>query len=183
MTENPTSAACGEVRAWQQGRSLDPANVRMQIEMLRLRCPDLWDNDDEDLLTSMLEAETNLNEFLGRLVGQVKEAEASVLGTKSLISDYQKRKAKFERRIEALRELALRLMQQAEVKKLELVRATLSVRSGVPHVIITDEAALPDNCVRIKREPNKVLIKELIDQGVPVAGATLSNAEPILAIR
>jgi hypothetical protein len=74
-------------------------------------------------------------------------------------------------------------MQQAEVKKLELVRATLSVRSGVPHVIITDEAALPDNCVRIKREPNKVLIKELIDQGVPVAGATLSNAEPILAIR
>jgi hypothetical protein len=130
----------------------------------------------------MLEAETNLTEFLSRLVGQIKSAEESVLGAKSGISDYQKRKAKFERRIEALRELALRLMQQAEVKKLELVRATLSVRSGVQKVVVTDENALPDNCVRIKREPNKILIKELIDQGVPVAGATLSNAEPTLAI-
>jgi ribosomal protein S18 acetylase RimI-like enzyme len=183
MTENPTSAACAEVRAWQRGKSLDPANVRMQIEMLRVRCPDLWDNDDEALLTDMLEGETSLHDFMGRLIWQVKEAEGAVLHAKHLISESKKRQAKFERRIEALRELALRLMLQAEVKKLELVLGTISVRSGVQKVVVTDEAALPDNCVRIKREPNKILIKELIDQGVPVAGATLSNAEPILAIR
>jgi hypothetical protein len=50
-------------------------------------------------------------------------------------------------------------------------------------VIITDEAALPDNVVRIKREPNKTLIRELIDQGVAVNGAELSNSEPSLAMR
>jgi hypothetical protein len=52
----------------------------------------------------------------------------------------------------------------------------------MPKVIVTDEAVLPDNCVRIVREPNRTAIKEHLARGEPVPGAELSNAEPSLAV-
>jgi hypothetical protein len=69
------------------------------------------------------------------------------------------------------------------VKKVELRQATLSIRAGTPRVIITDEARLPEDCIRIKREPDKVAIKEHLARGEPVAGAEMSNREEVLAVR
>jgi len=76
-----------------------------------------------------------------------------------------------------------KLMEMARLPKIELVPATLSIRAGQPRVIVTDEAVLPDNCVRIKREPNKIAIKELLGRGEQIAGAELSNSEPSLTVR
>ena len=59
----------------------------------------------------------------------------------------------------------------------------LSIRAGQPRVIITDETLLPPDCVRIKREPDKIAIKERLSRGEPVPGATLSNSEETLAMR
>ena len=57
-----------------------------------------------------------------------------------------------------------------------------SIRTGQPKVIVTDETAIPEACVRITRKPNLTVIKGMIEIGVPVPGATLSNAEPTLAM-
>jgi hypothetical protein len=165
---------------------LDPTFVRQQIELLRVTHPEVWDGDEE-LLADMLEGSTDLHEFLTAAVRLMRKAEANAKGARADADEYAAplmlRAARFEQRSEALRALAFRLMQWADVRKLELVPATLSIRAGQPRVIITDEAALPDNCVRIKREPHKTMIRELIDQGVPVQGAELSNSEPQLAVR
>jgi len=160
---------------------LDPTFVRAQIEALRVRSPAIW--DDEELLVDMLEGETNLHEFLAVVVGRFREAEAFAEGIGELMSDMKVRRERFEQRGEAYRMLAFRLMTQAEVRKLELPAATLSIRAGQPKVIITDETRLPPDCVRVRTEPDKVAIREHLARGEPVAGAELSNSEPVLAVR
>ena len=162
---------------------LDPTFVRAQIELLRISHPGIWDDGDEQLLADMLEAETELNGFLVRVVDRMDDAEEIIDGVETKMDERKTRKARFEQRYEAMRALAFKLMQQADLKKIVLPTATLSTRAGVPKVIITDEAALPESCIRIKREPDKIAIKERLARGEPVPGAELSNAEPTLAVR
>lgn len=159
--------------------ALDPSYIRMQIDALRSAYPGIW--DDEPLLADMLEAETQLHELLGLLVFKICEAEA--MSFDKLFADLRARQGRYERRIEGLRAMALNLLTYADVRKLELPQATLSVSAGQRKVLITDEASLPDDCFRIKREPNKIEIKRRIEGGDDIPGATLSNAEPHLSMR
>jgi hypothetical protein len=161
----------------------DPTTVRAQIDALRASHPSIWEEDDDALVADMLEAETELLVFLGALVNRMNEATAYAAGLDYLISSLVARRERFNGREEAIRALVFKMMTWAEVRKIELPQATLSIRTGQPKVIITDEAALPDHLVRVKREPAKTLIRELIDQGVDVPGAQLSNAEPFLSVR
>ena len=162
---------------------LDPTFVRAQIELLRHTHPDIWDEGDERLLADMLEAETSLYEFFASLVHGMRTAEAFIVGMSTLMDQLKARRDRYERREEALRGLALKLMQHAGVRKIELPQATLSIRAGSQKVIITDETALPPDCIRVRTEPNKTVIKEHLARGDRVPGAEMSNAEPMLAVR
>jgi len=174
------------MRNWSEAvamsdRRIDPVFVLAQIELLRLRYPQIW--DDDDTLAITLEGETDLHEVLAAVVARMCDADAFAAGINALVNDLKERRDRFNARYDAMRTLAFRLMDTAGVRKVELAQKTLFIRAGQPKVIITDEHALPPNCVRIKREPDKVMIRELIDQGVPVPGAELSNSEPVLSIR
>jgi hypothetical protein len=160
---------------------LDPTFVRAHLEALRLAYPQISDDEEQWLLT--LESETEFVEFLTAVVRRMLEAKASIGGIGNYITELKERQDRLDQRVEAMRALAFKLMQAAEVRKLELVPATLSIRAGQQKVIITDETALPPNCVRIRREPDRVAIKEHLARGEPVAGAELSNSEPVLAVR
>jgi len=160
---------------------LDPTFVRAHLEALRVAYPQISDDEEQWLLT--LESETEFVEFLTAVVRRMLEAKASIGGIGNYITELKERQDRLDQRVEAMRALAFKLMQAAEVRKLELVPATLSIRAGTQKVIITDETALPPNCVRIRTEPDKVAIKEHLTRGEPVAGAELSNSEPVLAVR
>jgi len=160
---------------------LDPIFVRAQIDALRVAYPEVANDEDQWLLT--LESETDLHEFLTVAVKRMCEAEAFAEGIDDLIRDIKTRQQRFEQRGEAMRGLAFRLMNQAAVRKVELPLATLSIRNGVPRVIVTDEARLPPDCIRTRTEPNKIAIKERLERGEHVPGAELSNAEPGLSVR
>jgi hypothetical protein len=60
-------------------------------------------------------------------------------------------------------------------------RATLRA-NGAKSAEITDEKALPDDCFRTKREPDKALIKSLLAKGKEIPGAVLVTAPPSLVI-
>jgi len=60
-------------------------------------------------------------------------------------------------------------------------RATLRV-NGAKSAEITDEKALPDDCWRTKREPDKALIKARLNRGDDIPGAVLVTARPSLVI-
>jgi beta-phosphoglucomutase-like phosphatase (HAD superfamily) len=160
---------------------LDPTFVRAHIEALRHTHPQIANEEDQWLLT--LESETELHEFLARVVARMQDTDAKIDGIGNLIATLKARCDRFEQRSDAMRALAFKVLVQAGVKKLELVAATLSIRAGVPRVIIIDEARLPEQFVRIKREPDKHLIASHLKAGEPVEGAALSNSEPVLSVR
>ena len=160
---------------------LDPTFVRREIDALAVTHPGIW--QDDELRAIALESETNLREFLEKVVRRMLETKASIGGIGQLISDLKVRQDRLDQRSESMRLLMFKLMQAAELKKLELIPATLSIRGGQPKVIITDETILPVDCVRIRREPDKIAIKEYLARGEPVPGAELSNSEPVLAVR
>jgi hypothetical protein len=60
-------------------------------------------------------------------------------------------------------------------------RATLRV-NGAKSAEITDEEALPDDCFRTKREPDKAYIKSRLVRGEEIPGASLRQAPPSLVI-
>lgn len=161
----------------------DPAQVLLQISNLKLQFPDIWDDGDEQLLSDCLEAETTMHEFLRVVEDRRQDAASMAGGIASRIAELELRQKRLEHREQAMRVLAFKIMEAAELNKMELPEATLSIRNGVPKVIITDEAILPDILCRIKREPDKTKIKELLTKGNPVRGAELSNAEPYLQVR
>jgi hypothetical protein len=162
---------------------LDPTFVRAQIEALRYSHPGIWEDGDETLLADMLEAETGLYEFFATVVHGMRTAEAFIVGMTTLMDELKARRDRYEQREEALRGLALALMQHANVRKIELPQATLSIRAGSQKVIITDESSLPPDCVRVRTEPNKTVIKEQLERGEHVPGAEMSNREEVLAVR
>lgn len=164
-------------------RDLDPTYVRIQVDLLRSAAPDIWQAGDDVLVGDMLEAETGLFPFLGALVNRAHEASYHAGGLDSLITDLQWRRERLKMRSDQMRELAFKLMQYAGVTTVQLPQATLSIRTGVPKVVITDEAQLPDDCFRVKREIDKLNIRRKIDAGERVDGAHLSNAEPSLTVR
>ena len=73
-------------------------------------------------------------------------------------------------------------MEAADVRKMEFATATLSLMNTPPQVVILNEHEIPDDFMRIKKEPNKVLLKEMLEK-MDVRGATLSNGGTSLVIR
>lgn len=159
---------------------LDPVFVKHQIEMLKAQFPDVF--SDEDSWSIALETETDLIDFLRHTEQKRQEAIALAKSVELIIENNKLRRERFERRDIAARALIFSLMQSANLRKLELPESTLSIRNGSPKVIITDEMDIPDELCRYKREPDKTKIKEALIAG-PVPGASLSNAEDVLAIR
>lgn len=60
---------------------------------------------------------------------------------------------------------------------------SIAVAHGGPAVVIVNEAELPADYVKIKREPDKIKIGSALEEGKPVPGAMLSNAMPTLQVR
>jgi hypothetical protein len=93
-----------------------------------------------------------------------------------------KTRDRFARKTIALRKYMMQLMEAAGFKKVERPAATVSIAAGRQKVVITDDNALPEDCVRIKREPDKIRIASHLHRGDYIPGATLSNPEPVLRI-
>jgi sugar-specific transcriptional regulator TrmB len=159
---------------------LNPLVIRQQIQNLKVSNPEVMEDDETWLLA--LESETNVEELLTQIVRQIEDTKALVVGTKDRFEELKARKDRFESRVESLRSLAFKLMEAAELPKLELPEATLSIRSVPPSVMITDEEKLPDIACKFERKPDKTKIKELLASGW-VAGATMSNGSKSLSIR
>lgn len=165
----------------------DPRIPRLAAEWNRQRDallaydPELL--SDELTLTDTLDGCTDAGDFITYWCRQAREDEAMATGLSTMLADMQMRKQRLLARAEKRRDVALALMDAIGEKKIVRPDITISVSPGRQKVIVSDETALPDAFVRIKREPNKTAILEELEQGKPVAGATLSNRTSILAIR
>jgi hypothetical protein len=137
---------------------------------------------DDVLCTDMIEGATNALELLDELIRAEQDARILAERIDVEVERLKKRQERFSHRRQLIRKYMMQLMDSAGLKKVDRPAATVSIAAGRPKVVITNEDDLPDYCVRIKREPNKTLIKDLLSGGHEMNGATLSNAEPVLRI-
>lgn len=158
--------------------------VLQEIAALKAAHPDIWDDDDEKLLSDCLQAETGMDEFFKFLIDRVQEAKAFAGSVVTRIAEMELRLDRYERREKALRALAFKIMTAAGIQKREFPEATLSIVKGRPKLVgNADPKELPDDLCIIKREPNRVAIMAAITAGDYVAGYQVSNSEPHLTIR
>lgn len=158
----------------------DVANLEAHIHDLLAAFPELA--DDAELRSDMLEGETKAFDVLTRLLNIERDADSMAKAVAERMSDLAARKARAERRKDAMRALMLRIMRACDIQKAPLVEATVSITKGRDSVEIVDEEALPDMACKVVRMPDKGRIKELLVEG-PVAGARMKTGEPTLTVR
>jgi hypothetical protein len=159
----------------------DIERAKNELRRLFHENPEL--EEDCVLAADMVEGSTSFPELLDKLLEVIHEAKAMEEAVRLQVARLKVRQDRFANRQQRIRELMLYMMQLANQKRIERPGGTVTVANGPQKVIITDESLLDDRCVRIEREPRKLLIKAALLNGETVPGATLSNAEPMLVIR
>lgn len=158
-------------------------DIRRALAILEL-CPDL--ELDEQLKMSTLEGETELNELVSALLAESEDDEGMIEAVKAQIEDRRERIARYERRVEARKTAIISLMDTAQITKLPLPEATISLRTLQPRAKVIDADQLPDDFVTIQtvRKPNLEAIKEHFEAGKPLPpGVVITNGGASLSIR
>jgi hypothetical protein len=139
---------------------------------------------DELTLADMVEGLTDLHEILAAVVRAAVADEAMATGLKCRISDMQDRLDRLQDRVAKRRQIAKDVMVELDLKKLAAPDFTVSIRPGLPALVVLNEDAVP----KTYWEPGEPRLRRQIlaldlKAGTEVAGATLSNPEPVLSVR
>jgi hypothetical protein len=161
-------------------QALDAKYVQDEITALLLAHPELA--EDDVLRADSIEGQTGAFEFLSGIIRKIGSTKTLAKATADYADELKGRKERLERREQALRSLIMRIMNTAGLRKAELPEGTLSIRAGQPKVLIIDDAEIPDQFMRIKKEPDKIKIKEALTVRENVPGCVLSNGEPSLSL-
>jgi hypothetical protein len=139
---------------------------------------------DEQTLADTVEGLTDLHEIVTAIVRAALTDEALATGLKSRIADMQGRLERLQDRASKRRQIAKDVMVELDLKKITAPDFTVSIRPGMPHLLVLDEAAVPSiywqpSAPRLNRHG---LLSELKD-GTEIKGVALSNPEPVLSVR
>lgn len=139
--------------------------------------------EDETLRADMLEGETDADFVLSRLLTEERDANSMSSAIGERIKDLQARKARSDKRKDAMRSLMLKLMKVGGITKRKLAEATISVGKGRDSVEITDETLIAPRFMRVVKSPDKTAIKEALDAGRVVKGAAIKTGDETLSVR
>ena len=139
---------------------------------------------DEQTLADTVEGLTDLHELITAIIRSVLTDEALATGLKGRIADMQERLNRLQDRASKRRQIAKDVMVDLDLKKITAPDFSVSIRPGLPSLMVIDEAAVPSiywqpSAPRLKRQD---LLSELKD-GSEIEGVALSNPEPVLSVR
>ena len=100
------------------------------------------------------------------------------------MADMQERLDRLQDRASKRRQIAKDVMVELDLKKVTAPDFTVSIRPGMPSLLVLDESAVPSIywqpvAPRLNRQE---LLSEL-KEGADIKGVTLSNTEPVLSVR
>lgn len=156
------------------------ANHRAIRERLLAEDPTL----DEQTLADTLEGLTDLNEIIAAIIRAAVTDEALADGLRGRVGQMQERLSRLEDRAAKRRQIVRDVMVEADIKRITAPDFTISLRSGTPALIVTEEAAIPRS-YWVPREPrlDRQSLQADLKNGAVIAGAALSNSEPVLSVR
>ena len=162
--------------------SLEFAAIAYRSVRDRIRAED--PNIDEQTLADTVEGLTDLHEIVTAIIRSALTDEALATGLKSRIAQMQDRLDRLQDRASKRRQIAKDVMVELDLKKISAPDFSVSIRPGLPSLMVIDEAAVPSiywqpSAPRLKRQE---LLNEL-KGGVEVEGVALSNPEPVLSVR
>ncbi|MFL5063443.1 MAG: siphovirus Gp157 family protein [Xanthobacteraceae bacterium] len=141
---------------------------------------------DDPHFGELFDAECDLQERLRRMLRAARETEAQSKALAGIITEMRTRKERLDAKTSGLREAVSYAMQEAGLKTLPAPDFTASLSAGKPKLIgldSIDPAHLPDTCCRIKREPDRVKIREFLEGGLSIEGISFGNPQPVLTVR
>ena len=139
---------------------------------------------DEQTLADTVEGLTDLHEIVTAIIRSALTDEALATGLKGRIAEMQDRLDRLQDRASKRRQIAKDVMVELDLKKITAPDFSVSIRPGLPSLMVIDEAAVPSiywqpSAPRLKRQE---LLTEL-KSGSEIEGVALSNPEPILSVR
>ncbi len=155
-------------------------HYRAVKDRLRAEDPSL----DEQTLSDTVEGLTDVHEILAAIIRAALQDEALGSGLKGRIAEMEDRLARLQDRAAKRRQIAKQVMTELEIKKLEAPDFTASIRPGFASLVVINENEIPSIYWQ-PRDPKldrATLISDL-KHGREVAGAALSNPEPVLSVR
>lgn len=140
--------------------------------------------DDEEMIATVVEGETGLIEAISASVDRMRELEGHSKAIDYQLTDLKLRQSRFDRQAERIKAAIHVAMGQAEIRKLELPQATLSLRSVAPSAEITDEALIPSKFWKAQDPKlDKKAVLDALKAKEDVPGAVLSNGGETIAIK
>ena len=162
--------------------SLNFAAITYRSIRDRIRAED--PNIDEQTLADTVEGLTDLHDIIIALIRSALADEALASGLQGRIAEMEERLGRLQDRASKRRQIAKDVMVELDLKKITAPDFSISIRPGMPSLLVLDENVVPSifwqpSEPRLKRQE---LLSEL-KQGAEVEGVTLSNPEPILSVR
>jgi len=139
--------------------------------------------DDDDCFLDTLDGETDAMDILGKLIQERQEIQAFEAATKDLVKQYQDRAAKLNAKADAISQTIGHLLDAIGEKKVVHPLATVSRTKARQRVVIEDENEIPTQLMKVKRSPDLTAIKEQLDAGEYVPGATIQLGNPGVTVR
>lgn len=155
-------------------------NYRAIRDRIRAHDPQI----DEQTLADTVEGLTDLHEIIQAIIRSALSDEALATALKCRIADMQDRLARFQDRASKRRQIARDVMSELGLKKITAPDFTVSIRPGTPALMVINEDVVPP----IYWDPGEPRLRRQalasdLKQGEEVAGAVLSNPEPVLSVR
>ena len=151
---------------------------------LREKLAELYPDEDEENLADTLDGEVDLKENLAKILSSALDDESLANGAAMRVEEIKARITRLEHRAQKKRELVREVMEQAEIRKIEAPDLTASMRKCPARLVIFDEEQIPD--VYFIPQPSKLAagtVRQTLQSGEDVPGATLSNQPDILSVR
>jgi Siphovirus Gp157 len=139
---------------------------------------------DEQTLSDTVEGLTDLHEIVAAIVRAALADEALATGLKGRIAEMQDRLDRLQDCAAKRRQIAKDVMVELDLKKITAPDFTVSVRPGMPALLVLDEAAVPSIYWEPREpRPNRQGLLNELKGGADINGVALSNPEPVLSVR
>ena len=167
------------------GRPMDQMTIaaaayRALCDRIRAEDPQI----DEQTLADTVEGLTDLHEIVTAIIRSALADEALATGLKGRIAEMQDRLDRLQDRASKRRQIAKDVMVELDLKKITAPDFTVSIRPGMPALLVLDEAAVP-SIYWEPRDPrlNRQSLLSDLKEGADIKGVALSNPEPVLSVR